>query len=225
MNPTPVASDAARGSASAHSRPTASTSYKWVYLWGWPIRITHWLSVASIILLIVTGFYIGAPYFITSGEASSHYLMGTMRFQRWAALFPVRPRDWINLWKQVQAYLMIHPEGAPSYLGHNPLQQLSYTALYACAIIEIVTGFTLYGQYLPGRGWYLLLDWVGDVMGGLPIVRFIHHVLTWVFLVFIPVHIYLALRADLLEHTGTISSIVSGGRFVRTDVPHVDGSP
>jgi Ni,Fe-hydrogenase I cytochrome b subunit len=36
------------------------------------------------------------------------------------------------------------------------------------------------------------------------------------------VHLYLALRADLLERTGTISSIVSGGRFVRSDVEYVD---
>ena len=45
---------------------------------------------------------------------------------------------------------------------------------------------------------------------------------TWVFLSSIPIHIYLALRADVLERTGTISSIVSGGRFVRSDVKYVD---
>jgi Ni,Fe-hydrogenase I cytochrome b subunit len=48
-------------------------------------------------------------------------------------------------------------------------------------------------------------------------VRFIHHVLTWVLLIFIPVHVYLAIRADRLELTGTMSSIVSGGRFVPAD--------
>jgi Ni,Fe-hydrogenase I cytochrome b subunit len=46
--------------------------------------------------------------------------------------------------------------------------------------------------------------------------------MTWAFLIFIPIHIYLALRADLLERTGTISSIISGGRFVPSDVTHVD---
>jgi Ni,Fe-hydrogenase I cytochrome b subunit len=50
----------------------------------------------------------------------------------------------------------------------------------------------------------------------------VHHVLTWAFLTFIPIHIYLALRSDLLERTGTISSIFSGGRFVRSDVKYVD---
>ena len=46
------------------------------------------------------------------------------------------------------------------------------------------------------------------------IVRFVHHVCTWVFLIFIPIHVYLAIRADLLERGGTISSIITGGRFV-----------
>jgi Ni/Fe-hydrogenase 1 B-type cytochrome subunit len=222
--------------------------YRWVYLWGWPIRATHWTAVAAFIVLIVTGFYIGRPYFITTGEASEHYFMGTVRllhflaagvmvacgiirvywlfagnrFERWRALFPVRRQDWINLWKQMKYYLLIHPESAPHYLGHNPLQQLSYTALYAAVVLQIVTGFALYAQSAPGGAWYTLTGWVVPLLGGMQIVRFIHHVLTWVFLIFIPVHIYLAIRAELLEHTGTISSIVSGGRFVRSDIEYVD---
>jgi Ni,Fe-hydrogenase I cytochrome b subunit len=53
-------------------------------------------------------------------------------------------------------------------------------------------------------------------------VRFVHHVLTWVFLIFIPIHVYLALRADLLERAGVVSSIITGGRFVDTSHHHVD---
>jgi Ni,Fe-hydrogenase I cytochrome b subunit len=67
-----------------------------------------------------------------------------------------------------------------------------------------------------------VFGWVVPLLGGIQIVHFVHHVLTWAFLIFVPIHIYLALRADLLERTGTISSIVSGGRFVRTDVEYVD---
>ena len=47
--------------------------------------------------------------------------------------------------------------------------------------------------------------------------------LTWCFLIFVPIHVYLALRAEILERTGTISSIVSGGRFVPNDEEYVDG--
>lgn len=235
--------------AHAHHHMPRSGHYRWVYLWHWPIRAMHWAAVASIIVLVVTGFYIGKPYFIVgSGEASSHYLMGWMRFlhflaagvfvataivrvywlfagnkfERLAALFPVRPRDWANLLRQVKYYLMIRPKEAPHYLGHNPLQQLSYTFLYVVAAVMVVTGFAMYGQSNPNGVFFALFGWVGSLFGGMQVVRWVHHVLTWVFLIFIPIHVYLALRADLLERSGTISSIISGGRFVPSDVEFVD---
>jgi Ni/Fe-hydrogenase 1 B-type cytochrome subunit len=237
-----------QGVSLAHKMPPPTGNYRWVYLWEWPIRAMHWAAALSIGVLLVTGFYIGKPYFITHGEASAHYLMGWMRFlhfaaagvfvataivrvywmfagnqfERWKALFPVRKQDWVNLAKQVKFYLMIQPEKAPHYLGHNPLQQFSYTGMYAIAAAQVVTGFAMYGQSRPGGLWYTLFGWVVPLLGGIQVVHFVHHVLTWAFLIFIPIHIYLALRADLLERTGTISSIVSGGRFVRTDVTYVD---
>jgi len=225
-----------------------SANRRWVYLWQWPIRAMHWAAALSIVVLVVTGFYIGQPYFMTGGEASAHYLMGWVRFlhfaaagvfvataiirvywlfagnkfERWRALFPITRTDWVNVFKQVKFYLMIQPEKAPRYLGHNPLQQFSYTGMYAVALAQVVTGFAMYGQSRPGGLWYTVFGWVVPLFGGIQVVHFVHHVLTWAFLIFVPIHIYLALRADVLERTGTISSIVSGGRFVRSDVDYVD---
>ncbi len=109
---------------------------------------------------------------------------------------------------------MIQPEKAPRYLGHNPLQQLSYTGVYALALLEVVTGFAMYGQADPGGFFFRAFGWIGPLFGGMPVVRFVHHVSTWLFLTFIPIHVYLATRADMLERGGTISSIITGGRFV-----------
>lgn len=228
--------------------PPPQAQYRWVYLWHWPIRAMHWLAAACIVVLIVTGLYIGKPYFMTSGEASSHYLMGDVRlihflaagvliataivriywlfagkrFERFPALFPVRPRDWVNLLRMVKKYLMIHPEREPHYLGHNPLQQFSYTLIYVVAAAQVITGFTLFGQANPGGFFYTIFAWVTPLLGGLQIVRFVHHVLTWVFVIFVPIHVYLALRSDVMDREGTMSSIFSGGRFVRADVDYVD---
>ena len=252
MTPTAAVGRAVRSSGRAaplaHDVAPPSGSYRWVRVWGWPIRATHWVAVASILALVVTGFYIGAPYFVIHGPTSAHYFMATVRFvhfvaawalvacgilrvywlfagnrfERWRALFPVGKPDWINMWKQVKFYLMIRPESAPHYLGHNPLQQLSYTALYGVAVLEIVTGFVLYGHYRPDGVWHVLAHGLAPTLGGLQIVRFIHHVLTWIFLIFIPIHVYLVLREDLLEHGGMMSSIISGSRFLRTDIEYVD---
>ena len=232
----------------ASAVPAPSGNYRWVYLWQWPIRAMHWVAAVCIVVLVVTGFMIARPWFMTGGEASSHFLMGKTRlvhflaagvlvatalvrfywmfagnqFERLGALFPVRPRDWKNLVRMVRYYLMIDTEHAPHYLGHNPLQQLSYTFVYFVAAVMVITGFAMYGQNNPGGFIWTLFHWVPNAVGGLQYVRSIHHVATWIFLIFVPVHVYLALRAEVIERTGTISSIVSGGRFVPKDEDYVD---
>jgi Ni/Fe-hydrogenase 1 B-type cytochrome subunit len=54
-------------------------------------------------------------------------------------------------------------------------------------------------------------------------VRVIHHVVTWYFPMFVIFHVYLSIRADLLERSGTMSSMVSGGRFVPVEEKYADG--
>lgn len=222
--------------------------YRWVTLWGVPIRVMHWAAAISIVTLAVTGLYIGKPYFMTGGEASSHFLMGWMRFlhftaagvlvmtalvriywlfagnryERWTALIPYHPREIRNLFRQGWAYVLVRPEKAPPYLGHNPLQQLSYTGLYAVAAVQVITGFALYGQYNSAGIFYRMFNWIGPLVGGMPNVRFLHHEMTWIFAIYLPVHIYLSVRADVLEHNSTISSIVTGGRMVPADATFED---
>jgi Ni/Fe-hydrogenase 1 B-type cytochrome subunit len=247
------ASEGARQAAGAlgalgREVPPPSGDYKWVYLWGLPLRAMHWIAALAIVVLTVTGLYIGKPYFMTQGEASSHFLMGYVRlahfiaagalvatgivriywllagnrFERLPALFPVRARDWVNMLKQVKFYLMIRPEQAPQYLGHNPLQQLSYTGIYLLVLVMAVTGFAMYGQSHPDGIWWKVFWWVGPLFGGIQNVRFVHHILMWAFIIFIPIHVYLAMRADILERGGVISSIITGGRFVPSKHEFID---
>jgi Ni/Fe-hydrogenase 1 B-type cytochrome subunit len=237
-----------RGFTLRHEMGPRAGSYRWIYIWHWPIRAMHWVAAAAILTLAVTGLFIGRPYFAPPVTPSTPYLMGWVRFihlaaaatlvataivrvywlfagnrfERLAALFPLRPRDWVNLLKQIKFYLMIHPERSSRYIGHNPLQQLSYTGIYLAALASVVTGFALYGQSNPAGLFFHLFGWLGRALGGMQNVRFIHHVATWVFLIFIPIHVYLALRADVLEHGGSISSIITGGRFVPSDRTYVD---
>ncbi len=214
--------------------------YRFVYLWHWPIRAMHWLAAASLLVLIATGFYIGRPYFMTAGEASSHFLMGRMRFlhfvaaavlvgtavvriywlfagsryERWSALFPVTPKSIRGVFQTIGYYLMLPRARRPHYLGHNPLQQIAYTGIYLAAAIAVVTGFALYAQAEPGSFFWKLSFWVAWFPGGIRGVRLVHHAVTWIFLIFVPIHVYLAMRADVIDREGTASSIFSGGRWV-----------
>ena len=58
-----------------HPVPLPSGEYRWVYLWQLPLRLTHWIAAISIVVLFLTGFYIGRPYFmppIAPAMASTH---------------------------------------------------------------------------------------------------------------------------------------------------------
>jgi Ni/Fe-hydrogenase 1 B-type cytochrome subunit len=223
-------------------------NFTWVYLWGAPLRAMHWIAAGSILVLIVTGFYVGRPYFTTGGEASAHFLMGRMRFlhftaaavlvmtgivraywliagnqfERLPALFPFTPRNLRNLWRTTLGYATLSPERAPAYVGHNPLQQLSYTGIYVVTIVMVVTGFTLYGQSNPGGIIHQAFGWVAPVLGGLQVVRLIHHALTYAFIIFIIMHVYFSVRADYVERAGVVSSIITGGRFIAANDDYED---
>src|SRR5512140_469212 len=126
-------------------------NFTWVYLWSAPLRAMHWVAAACIIVLAVTGFYIGRPYFMTSGEASAHFLMGRVRFfhftaaavlvmtgivrvywlfagnqfERLPALFPITVKNIRNMVRTGVGYVNFNAE-PPRFIGHNPMQQWSY---------------------------------------------------------------------------------------------------
>lgn len=223
-------------------------NFTWVYLWSAPLRAMHWIAAACIIVLIVTGFYIGRPYFMTSGEASAHFLMGWVRFthftaaavlvmtgivrvywlfagnrfERFTALFPVTPKNLRRTGRTLSAYLTFRPEKQASMVGHEPLQQYAYTILYLMTIVTVVTGFTMYGQSNPGGIIFRAFAWVPPLFGGLQGVRLVHHVLAWGFIVFAVIHVYFTIRSDYVERVGRVSSIITGGRYVSTDETYDD---
>ena len=223
-------------------------NFTWVYLWGAPIRAMHWVAALCIAVLIVTGFYIGRPYFMTSGEASAHFLMGRVRFihftaaavlvmtgivraywlfagnqfERLPALFPMTPRNFRNFMRTGIAYLTFRPDKQPNFVGHNPMQQYSYTGVYFLTVVMVVTGFTLYGQSNPGGFIFNAFGWVPPLLGGLQHVRLVHHVVTWGFIFFAMMHIYFAIRSDYVERAGGVSSIITGGRYISTDDRYED---
>ena len=54
-----------------------------VKVWELPVRVTHWVIFASVLVLSVTGYYIGSPYYQTAVEPG--FFMGKMRFVHFVA--------------------------------------------------------------------------------------------------------------------------------------------
>jgi Ni/Fe-hydrogenase 1 B-type cytochrome subunit len=62
---------------------------------------------------------------------------------------------------------------------------------------------------------YKLFKPVENMLGGLAIVRYVHHIFTWFFILFIIVHVYMAFWYDAILKEGTVSSMISGVLFER----------
>ena len=223
------------------TRREEPAAYRYVPVWDWQLRMLHWTAVFCILVLALTGWLMGSAHITYLGTGNDTFFIGWLRlahfifgwvllttallrvaglfisstkYQRWQALFPITMTDIRNLFKVMKNYLLCIFEHGPHYIGHNPLQQIFYTFTYAVAAVMAVTGFIMIGQANPGGLIMHTFGRLAPLLGGLQMVRVIHHVATWYFPMFIIFHVYLSVRADLLDRSGTMSSMVSGSKPV-----------
>ncbi len=205
-----------------------------LYVWQIPVRLAHWTIVASMIVLGVTGFYIGYPFISAPGEAFYNYVMGTMRFahftasfflatafvlrvywfivgneySRFTGLFPLSRDQLRGMWAQVRYYTFTSIK-RPHYIGHNPLAGFIYLIIYLLIFLQGLTGLALYGEIRPGGLWWTLFSWLFAIAPN-NVLRLVHHLLMWIFIAFFMLHLYLGVLNDILERSGIISSMVTG---------------
>lgn len=220
-------------------------SYKAVYVYEVPVRLWHWINALSITVLAVTGYFIGSPLPTQPGEASANFLMGYIRFFHFAAAyvfavgfvariywafvgnhharqlfrFPFwNGHWWREVWTEARWYLFL--EARPKkYVGHNPLAQLAmFWAIGVGSAFMIVTGFALYGEGAQAGSWQdRLFGWVIPLFGQSQDVHTWHHMGMWVIILFVIVHIYAAVREDIMSRQSIISTMVSGVRTFKDD--------
>jgi Ni/Fe-hydrogenase 1 B-type cytochrome subunit len=209
---------------------------KRVYAWEFPVRFTHWINVLSIIVLCVTGFYIGAPFI--HATSSKQYIMGWMRFihfvaaytflmsmiirlywafagnkyASWRVLVPVTGRQWRDLIDGLKFYLFLK-KSPPYAVGHSATAAITYLVVFIIFFFEIFSGFALYSQGNPGFVFVLLGGWLLSIMQ-LQTIRLLHHLTMYVILAFAMVHIYIAWYLDVKEKNGLMGSMFGGYKFV-----------
>lgn len=207
------------------------------YVWEWPVRITHWVNAICIVVLSVTGFYIGDP--VVTANSTSQYIMGWNRavhfvfgylftlslltrilwsflgnrFASWREFFPWASRKgWQNIRGTFNYYTFLKPE-PPHAVGHNALAAVAYSFVFTLFIVQVVTGFTLYGQYAPGSGWDKLFHPLLTAFGA-QWLRLVHHAIMWLLIGFAIHHVYSGWLMDVKEKAGTMGSIFSGYKFI-----------
>jgi Ni/Fe-hydrogenase 1 B-type cytochrome subunit len=207
-----------------------------VDVWEAPVRILHWIHVASMGVLGFTGLYIAYP-FIDADDIAGVYVMGWVRFihfsaafvlaaafllrfywffkgnryEHWRTWVPIGKPRWQALWKMLRYYLFIDSE-RPNYIGVNPIAGLTYIGLGVLLVLQGITGFALFSLPFPSGFWAGTFGWL-IILFGAQAVRLVHHVLLWLFVTFFIVHLYLAVLDDIEERSGGVVSIISGEKF------------
>jgi Ni/Fe-hydrogenase 1 B-type cytochrome subunit len=210
-----------------------------VYVWEAPVRISHWLIVLSIVLLSVTGFYIGRPFITVSGPAGQHFVMGWAKvihmwaawtfiaavlmrvlwmftgnkYSHWDKFIPVHRSRIRGLWPTVKFYLFLLRK-PPGFVGHNPVAGAAYTLVFGLYFLAIATGLVLRGASADVES---PVRWFGEwawLFGGLQIARWIHHAVMWLLLGFAVHHVYSSVLMSSVEANATVESIFSGYKFV-----------
>jgi Ni/Fe-hydrogenase 1 B-type cytochrome subunit len=203
-----------------------------LYVWQVPVRVTHWVIVACIVTLSVTGVYIADPFlipaggnvmtavrvihigtaivFLIAGLVRTIWLLAGNRFARWSAFIPTSRNQATELFRQAGYYAFLRRE-LPKVLGHNQLAATAYVALFGLLFIETITGFALdgIGGAQPAG---MIFGWLSDFLGP-QLIRLIHHLCMWAILAIAIFHIYSCVLVDHLEKNGLMSSIFSGYKF------------
>ena len=207
------------------------------YLFSPFLRIFHWIMVLSIVVLFVTGILITKPVAVQALEPTFtsmsmdwvrniHFIFAFL----FCASFILRiygfvvnkgdrlfPRVWEGHFYSetidvALLYMLLKPSHAPFL--RNPLARSSYAGLYAMVLVEILTGFAMYYMTEPSNIGGTLFGWVNVLLGGEMVTHWVHHIVAWLIIVFAIGHVYMVLRADLMEAEGEASSMFSGVKFL-----------
>ena len=112
--------------------------------------------------------------------------------------------------------LLLSPK--PVYdIGHNSLAAFTYFGVFVLFIIQTVTGLAMF-CVSTNNVMEPFFTWVLLKCGGFFVVRQIHHIAMWAFILFTIAHIYLVFYHDYIERNGIASSILGGWKFVREDL-------
>lgn len=220
----------------------ANSERKPYYLFSPCLRIFHWVMVACMPILFLTGLYIGDPFFITSQGQEPTLVIGwltsmeTIRYIHFTAayillaVFILRiygfimnrgdrllPRFWTRAYWEgfvdtFLHYCFLRRRHQP-YL-RNALARASYLGVYCLLIGEFISGFTMFAMIRPNSMAATILAPVIGLVGNEYWLHMIHHFIAWCFPLFAVVHIYMAARADLVENEGEISSMITGYKYL-----------
>ena len=219
-----------------------------VYVWDLVVRASHWLIALSIVVLSVTGYYIGDPFGTTHGAGTGGFTMAWFKAvhfyaavvftaavvarliwmfsgpptARWRQFVPVDRERRRAMWGTFLFYVMARPKPPPA-TGHNPLAGATYVAVFGLYLVVIVSGLALYSIDADLGSVLGAFGFLLALFDGPQNARWVHHVVMWLLLGFTVHHIFSALLVSIAERNGTLDSIFSGYKYITEEEPGSNG--
>lgn len=222
-----------------------------VYVYEAPLRLWHWVNALAIVVLCVTGYLIGQPLPSVPGEASDNFVLGYIRFAHFSAgyilivgfilrvywafagnehakqiFYPplLNAHWWSEVVHEIKWYLFLTRE-PKKYVGHNPLATLAMHIMFVWGLVfMMLTGLALYGEGAGMNSWQYsyFSSWIMPLIGNSQDVHTFHRLGMWLIVIFVMVHIYAAIREDIMSRQSIVSSMISGWRTFKDTRPADD---
>jgi len=175
-------------------------------------RILHEIMMASILFLIVTGFYIHRPFaevssFLISLTRGVHFFFAGILIVvfvlRIITMFVGPYRDWRSFiptgydFKLLPKFLLYYahigkqPQTEKKY---NPMQMITYSGIFLLVVFQIFSGFALQYPDSAAISWFNFGLFANAIE-----TRLAHYIITWAFVLFLIIHVYLSIRDNIQE--------------------------
>ncbi|WP_026440043.1 cytochrome b/b6 domain-containing protein [Acidocella facilis] len=186
----------------------------------WPLRLTHWLNVIAMVMMIGSGwqiynasplfnfnFPVGIGAWLGAGIAwhlaamwllvlnGLIYLVWSLASGHYRKFFPIRPRAVLADLGAAFRFNLKHERGV-----YNAVQRLLYLGVLLAGLLAVLSGLSI---WKPVQLWFLC-----DAFGGFFIARYVHFFAMTGICLFILVHLLLVALVPK-----TLPPMITGGRL------------
>ncbi len=177
-------------------------------------KVLHAAHMFSMIILGFTGMYIRFPFFYGGREfmTRTHYVfmiivIAVLIWRVWYAFFSKTNADWreFAIGKKdlatvlgVLKYYGYLSDEKPHVAKYNVLQKMSYNLFLVMMVVQAITGLLIWRYQFPlidASIYNATAALVGAT--GVWMIRMVHYVLNWGFIIMTTVHLYLAFSVDV----------------------------
>ncbi len=177
-------------------------------------KVLHAFHMFSMIILGVTGMYLRFPYFTSGREfmRSTHYVfmiivIVVLVWRVWYAFKSKTNADWrefaigkkdLESTGGILKYYGYLSDDKPHVAKYNVMQKMSYGLFLVMMVLQAITGLLIWRYQFPLINGSMY-DVTAMVIGGTGVwvLRMLHYVFNWGFIIMSTVHFYLAFSVDV----------------------------